>query len=339
MSEEGELGGDNRPIRYVEQVDGGEKVVYRASSLGACERALVAAANGYAPSPKPDWFQEVLDEGSAAESLINAMWEDKSGYPTVADQHEVELEIGEIDGRLIVVRGHIDGMAPGTSPKLREYKKFRDSTWQKFLQRGVECNVNYPWQVSIYMHALGAEECEFVGGHAAFDEWSNNLSISEVYCHRLAQPPFSLKAIRQRVIRIERLINTGFDAKEVDCQMSMYPCPYFKLHDVPDDDFELPCEGDLGIATAALVSRFAIASADVKRVQEELKRYETSKQEAATGLRAVIEELGPAAEAAKKLLHGEYVVTRVRKHTAAHMRKASDSDYFTIKPISKKEGK
>ena len=48
---------DDRPARYT-QDDG--TVVYRASSIGACERALLAAARGYDKRAHQQWFQEVV---------------------------------------------------------------------------------------------------------------------------------------------------------------------------------------------------------------------------------------------------------------------------------------
>ena len=45
-------------------IDGG-LVVYRASGIGGCDRAIVAASNpnAYPPSPFPEDFQEILEEG------------------------------------------------------------------------------------------------------------------------------------------------------------------------------------------------------------------------------------------------------------------------------------
>lgn len=333
VSEDIQLTGDNRPIRYIETLDNGsEKVVYRASSLGACERALVASARKHLPSPKPDWFQEVLDEGHTAEPLIRAMYEERFSCEVIGDQREVEFEVGEIDGRLVVVRGHIDGITGDDSELLWEAKKFRPSTWEKFERMGIECNVNYPWQVSIYMHALEVEGCEFVGGKVSFDDWGN-LVLDDILVKPVMGAPFSRKAIVQRVARIERLINTGFDAMEVDCQMSMYPCPYWKLHDVKDEDYELP--GDL----YGVVSQLAAATAEVRNIDAARRKADERKKKLAAELRGELEKLGPVAEGAKKLALGDMVLSRIRKHVPAHSVKASDQDYFTIKPVKDRDMK
>lgn len=244
MSEELDIASDNRPIRYME----GDAVIYRASSIGACERALVASARRALAQPHPAWFQEILDEGTDQESVISDMWDAETGIPTVDQQREFNLHIGEIDGRDVYVRSHIDGMNGADPTSIREYKKFRDSTWPNFQQQGVEVGQNYPWQVSIAMHALTAEliasgdgrklvACEFVGGHYHLIEGDGSSArmITEVECKYIAMPPIPMSAIRAKVARVERLINQGFDVMEVPCDAGMYPCPYWKYHDPKDE--------------------------------------------------------------------------------------------------------
>lgn len=248
MSEELDIASDNHPIRYLE----GDTVIYRASSIGACERALVASARRALPQPHPAWFQEVLDEGTLNESVISDMWDLETGIPTVDQQREFNLLIGEIDGRDVYVRSHIDGMNGADPTSIREYKKFRDSTWPNFLQQGVEVGANYPWQVSVAMHALTAElmvhgkadvACEFVGGHYELlngggtpdDSTPAIRAITQVECKYIASPPIPLVAIRKKIARVERLINTGFDIMETPCDGKTYPCPYWKYHDPKDE--------------------------------------------------------------------------------------------------------
>lgn len=221
-----EDGGDNRPIRYEETgEDGVTTVVYRASSLGMCDKAMLAAARGYPAAPHPDWFQEVLDEGTRAEQLIVDQYQAR-GVEVYGQQDTVELEIGEIDSKRVIIRGHIDGR--NQFGDLVEIKKFRDSTWGKFLTSGVEINANYPWQVAVYMHALGVGNCEFVGGH-----WDGE-KISEIDVKHLANPPIPMKAIRLKIARIERMIAEGLDPTDnipdIHCNETTYPCPYWKLH-------------------------------------------------------------------------------------------------------------
>ena len=226
---------DNRLFRYIETGDDGtETVVYRASSVGACERALLATARKYERRQHPEWFDAVLDEGRRMEPHIDAIWQNETGVTVVGGQDIVELYVGEIDGRDVIIRGHIDGRIDGDRHTLVEYKKFRPSTWGKFLQQGVEVNVNYPWQVSVYMYAGMFDNVMFVGGLYSPEQ----DRIVEVAEFRLTNPPIPLAAIRRKVARIERMINAGFDPCDdgVECKASMYPCPYFYLHDDRRDD-------------------------------------------------------------------------------------------------------
>jgi hypothetical protein len=325
--------GDDRPMRYVEATKTGERVIYRASSLGACARAVVACARGEFAEAKPAWFQEVLDEGTNAEAAIRSKYRWARGVKVQDDQREVELYLGESDGREVIVRGHIDGMTwsdpdePDYLDTLFEAKKFRPSTWPKFQQSGIEVNPNYPWQVSVYMHALDLDECDFVGGLFVDGE------ITEVEIKHLAQPPISLKAIRKRVMEWEKLIAAGFDAKEVDCSKTMYPCPYFKLHDEDEDDelFVFPEPGGIRETADVLLQSYADTVARVSVAKAVLKAAEAEKSRVADGIRVLIEEAGDMADAAKKLEGTEYVLSRVRKTIPEHTRKASEQDYFTIK--------
>lgn len=226
---------DNRPPRYVETNDDGtERVIYRASALGMCDRIFVALANGYDPMAHPAWFQEVLDEGTDSEAAIRQMYQDE--YPehgqVIDTQRVVEMEILED----VWVRGSIDGF----NGDLFEAKKFRDSTWQKFLRSGVEAQKNYPMQTAFYIHALREEEgnddigMHFVGGRYSDGE------IKEIHVKGYSDPAVPLLAIRKRVAKLEALINAGNHPTDVPCQVpAMYPCPFYYLHDA-DDAYEPP---------------------------------------------------------------------------------------------------
>lgn len=259
MTEELNLTGDE-PVRYVD-ADG--TVVYRISGLGGCIRALIAAGSDYSAMPHPAWFQEVLDEGTAAEAVINAEWERQTDMPTTAIGQRVELEIGVIDGKRVVARGHIDGLR-GLDPVVREYKKLRDSTWGHFQTQGVECQPTYPWQTSGYMFATGADEVEFVGGH-----WdSATQTLVEVECKHITSPPIPLRAIKLKIAEVEHAINNGEHPYQHPCGPKMYPCPYYQLHDEGEDD----------------TTRIRLDSRDIQEMVEELGSidilYSAAKREA-----------------------------------------------------------
>jgi hypothetical protein len=224
--------GDDRPIRYTEPMeDGRTRVVYRASSVGGCERAFVAAARGMAKRPHPEWFQDVLDEGTNAEQSIIDMYLESGGDMVEgSEQDELELVIMDDEDVVIVVRAHADGRTPDG---VLECKKFRDSTWPRWKSVGCEVNANYPWQVATYLHALHQQGMDdavvtMVGGR--FDV--ERGEVVEIDLRFYNNPPIPLRAFKQKIARIERLIEEGFDPTDADvkCEEKQYPCGYWYLH-------------------------------------------------------------------------------------------------------------
>lgn len=308
--------GDDRPARYIEN----DRIIYRASSLGACDRAIIACARGVPAMPWPEKFQEVLDEGTRFEGAIDAMWQSETGFPTDGQQNEYELEIGESAGKTVVVRCHIDGISGSSEARiLREYKKFRDSTWPNFLRQGVEVHENYPWQVSVMMHAGEFDECEFVGGHVVDGE------LTEVHCQYLVDPPFSFNAIRKRVMRWEKLIAAGMDVQDVDCRGD-YPCAYFKVHDekpaTDPAEHVIDTSTDLGRQIAAWTVQIHDAAARAKSAENE-KRMLTN------GLKDALESLG--AVDAKKVKVGDWQIVHVVKNMPERITKAHVQSYYQVK--------
>lgn len=239
---------DNRPPRYTEGKGADKRVIYRASSLGMCDKAMVALSMGYDPRAFPQWFQEILDEGTRSESTIRTMYEDKlrDGWPEVkvVDVGKV-LEMEILEG--VWLRGSIDGMLMTQNvPTLFEAKKIRDSGWAQYLRVGVEYQNNYPMQTSAYIHMLEEElgiqpDMAFVGGHMENKgtEEEPDWQITEVDQHIYVDPPISLRAIKKRIVGLERLISETKAIGDLQCgDQRMFPCPVFYLHD--EDEEETP---------------------------------------------------------------------------------------------------
>lgn len=242
-------GGDDRPIRYVETASDGTptRIVYRASSLGGCERAMIATARGLPKQPHPEWFADVLEEGNTAEPIISAMWDESSGVATVRQQEELELWVMDIDlvhgGQTlevpVVIRAHIDGRAdriadhldPYCVPELREYKKFRTSTWPNFIRQGCEINIFYPWQLAAMMHAIKEAEGDYPLVEMVAGRWEDD-TVQEISVHYIDNPPIPLKAIKKKIARIERLLAEGYDPTdpEVVCTENQFPCGHWRIH-------------------------------------------------------------------------------------------------------------
>lgn len=331
--------GDDRPVRYEEErvTDDGKVetvVVYRASGFGSCTRVFVAHANSRIPAPTPAWMQEVFDQGHEFEPLIRQAHADKVGGVVTDDQLEVELDLGMVYGKRVVIRGHIDGVIEDEhGRRLFEAKKIRDSGWGNFLSKGIELNVNYPWQESIYMHGLELTEADFVGGHVV-NHGTEDLPdwvLVETECIPITQPPFNMKAIRARVKLIEGLIRSGLDAPEVDCQRSQYPCPFYKLHDWDEDEYELPTEGDAAEVVKILLDELADISAKSTVANAEVKRLTAEKKQVSEGLRAWVESQGDVANGAKKFTGFGYTLTRDRSTPEPYTVTPSPRDTFKVK--------
>lgn len=320
---------DNRPVRYLD----GDKVVYRASGFGQCDRLIVATSQEYYAAPHPEWFQAVLDEGTAMEPIIRHKWDSQTAVPTTFEQQPVELEIGEIAGKLIVVRGHIDGQA-GVDNVVREFKKVRATQWDRFLRSGVEYLPTYPWQVSIYMHAMKNYGCEVVGGKMEVDEWGKP-DITDLHQHWLEAPPLPFKAIVKRAIHLEGLISEGFDAKEVDCNKSVYPCPYFRIHDEKEDEdvYQLPVIGDAGGLARQYISQIDEAKREKARLRKEMQKWDKQDDVASEALKGCLQAMGPEAVKASILETEDYQVSRIRGHVPEATRRAYDKDYFAVKRV------
>jgi hypothetical protein len=284
----------DRPIRYLGvDDDGNEAVFYRASAVGSCIRALVAASKPkvYPPRAPSDKMLGYFDEGKRMEDHINAMWEERTERPTDAKQVRARLFVGVINDRHVYVEGSIDGgydvqtEVDSYAMVGREYKKFRKSTWAKFLSSGVEVIPHYSWQIAAYMHALKLDAVELVGG--LYDP--DKDKIIDVHCATVNNPPIPLKAFRTKLAKVENLIEQGWDPSEVDCTNS-YPCPWYYLHDardvpspdplpttVPTVQVELTDEWAAAIAEFNLAKE-AASEAD-KKARQARDRYDKAKRE------------------------------------------------------------
>lgn len=340
--------GDDRPVRYIDtDADGNDIVVYRASGLASCDRVFVAYANGHTPAPPPPFMAEIFAEGHRWESPIMEAYEADRGVKVFDQQREVTLDLGTIRGSHVIIRGHIDGLSTdGTATWVADAKKIRDSGWKEFIRRGLEMQPNYPWQMSAYHHALRADGVDLagwdlIGGHLEREgdaEWE----LTEVHVKTGIDAPLSLKAIRKRISRIEKMIADGLDAPEVACSTDQYPCPFYKLHDEKDDVEEQARDGDDPDVfawpedddgeIAVLLDGYADASEKVRHLEAELKVLKEAKKAAAKGLYAAIEhyEDRGAGEASKLVGHG-WVVSRTRRDVAEKVVKGYSMDYLQIK--------
>lgn len=330
--------GDNRPARYVEE-DG--RVIYRASSLGMCDKVFVALAMGYDPRAHPAWFQEILDEGTANESVIRGMWEQDMDFPPGTVEgigRVVEMEI--LDG--VWVRGSIDGHHGRLVVTLNEFKKIRDSGWLRYLQSGVEFQANYPMQTSFYMFALGEAEgqewvpMQFTGGRYVQDEKTEEWAVTEVYSHEYIDPPVPLLAIKRRIAKLERLIKETTAVGDMECSVKMYPCPFYYLHD--DDDDEPPIRPSDEIVEP-LITEFTTLEARRQELAPELARIEKDQKRVKEGVKAWLEASGQDSGDVSTVTidNQEYYLKYLVSPRAGYEVKPSEQTRVTIR--AKEEGK
>lgn len=297
---------DNRPNIYED--DG--MWVYRASSLGNCVKALVAARLGYEAFPHPDWLLKKFEEGNAAEPVLidrflsyhpgkwwmldpnnEFAYED---YPYVkhADVHDDQFTCQIPVGNTAVIRGHMDGIATNDNGDLYvvECKAFAASYWDKYMKQGIEAFPYYATQLSLYMHATGLPGM-FVIGHKNADGIMDDGC--EVHVDMFLDPPLGLGSIKARVAKIERIATTG---ELPACDQNQYPCQFVYLH---DDDTE---EEDVLEVSDVDLDRFADLYEKACEMEKDAKRM---KDEAKAGIQATFDLLG---RKGKKVQTSDFVI-------------------------------
>jgi hypothetical protein len=214
MTRSGRSGVSDAPIVQVLE-DG--KVVYRASALGMCTRALVAARQGYEQQPPPAKLQEVFDAGHRAEEDFFARL---SVFDEVVQQ---QLEVSlPITSRITVV-GHLDGLRI-SAPKgaeVIEVKSQSDDMWHdwkpKFWTEDALWK-KYAWQISVYYHATQAQ---------TITVYRYNRTTCMVAAETYHRAFHDLAEIRDRVLNIESL---ALDQDLPDCKENAWGCPFGYLH-------------------------------------------------------------------------------------------------------------
>lgn len=258
---------EQKPPRWT---DAEGRTYYRASSLGMCDKMFVALANYYEPRAKPDWFQEVLDEGTRNEPVIIQQAQEKYDDLVVESQGTILLEVLSD----VFITGYIDGEWSRDIGKVRrgvEIKKIRESVWSKFMQQGVEYLPFYPWQVSAYWYGREWEQCDVIGGRL-----NEAGEIDLIERHILTAPPIPLKALRLRIMKLEGMIADGNQPVDVKCNVRQFPCPVFYLHD-DSDDIEPPTRPTDDVVEP-LLNEIALLEPDMKKLKAAEERVKALKR-------------------------------------------------------------
>lgn len=202
---------DDRPDVYPE----GDAWVYRASALGSCLRALVAARLGYERegwTPKP--LQQAAEQGQQQEPKVLAELQGL-GYTVVSRQQTVELAF-LAGSRRVILRGHTDAITQnGADRFVVEVKTMSPEVAHRFLTRGFGDPYfrRYAYQASFYVYRTGLPML-----YAVKERESGDLVPRIV-----ATPPVRLDAILARVRAVEQAAASG---SLPDCDQEGGWCPY-----------------------------------------------------------------------------------------------------------------
>jgi len=295
---------DNRSIAYIE----GNKSIYRASGIGSCVTALIAAKMGHEEqrfAKAEKIMMDAANEGSAQEGIILNTLKTIEGWRIQEDGSQDLMELKIIPN--VYIRGHIDGIVTPKgmrNPRLLEVKTMSDARFKKWISYGNDARTRlltdefdkYAWQISAYMHHY-----EMPAMYVVKNRNSGTLDISEIKI-----PPIDLKVIRKKIIEVERLFLKG-DLPTCNLTSERFFCPYPYLHngdtfgDEDDDDFD-----PIDDVTSSLVEGMAILYVELAKKVSTLKPLDEERKEVGKKLLGILGTSGP-----KKTIAGDYQVSRV----------------------------
>lgn len=214
---------DDRAIVYTE----GSRRVYRASALGSCIRALVAAGLGMEPAEPHEFMQRAAEFGAEHEAGILEWLERERGFRMLQRQVPVELSVGA----RYTLRGHVDALAStqGGSGFIVEVKTAGQERAERLVsalrsgpQTFVEAEPRYAFQVSVYMLRLKLPALYVVWPTLRHDGQLALAKSPELVM--LEKPPLGWSDVIRRIEDAERWIAKG---ELPPCDRSdSYFCPF-----------------------------------------------------------------------------------------------------------------
>lgn len=205
-------------------------VVYRASELGGCSKALIAKRMGYTEMSPPAKFQGYYDRGNDLEEIMR---DELTSRGFVIEDAQTVVRVGVSES--VAVEGHIDGKIDG---KVWECKRVSSQVYKSFVESGWEAKYDllgrYKWQVSCYMVATGLElRFDVVDGRSVGSD--EGLRYHSLY---LEKPFYDATQIRVRALGLEAAAVMG-ELPDV-CDKPSYPCPFYYLpgHDATEADVD-----------------------------------------------------------------------------------------------------
>lgn len=217
-----------------------KKVVYRASGLGTCTRALVAARQGYEAAEPDSQADTYMGEGVLHEDhVLKRMERDGEWEIRGRAQEEIELEVKDTVTKdyKVVIRGHIDEIARNTEngfDHLVEVKTMSESRFRQWQKNGFRDFPGYALQFSTYMIELDMPGVFVV----------KNRNTGEVVWTVYEEPPVSKIELATLVSTVELLATQG-ELPPCDDKESWY-CKFSYLHESRLNPKEVP-EGEFPV--------------------------------------------------------------------------------------------
>jgi len=234
----------------------GDHFIYRASAVGVCPTALVAAMMGM-EEQRYERTQTILDNAAGQGNLLEDHVLERlaeMGYRITARQLSMELEVLPD----VVIRGHVDGVAGG-GPNLREpagveVKTMSKDRFAKWMGSGGDLSDDgdfgrYGWQESVYWEGLRRDHGIGQYVYAVIDRNSGQLDVRV-----FEEPVVPWRQIRRKIIDVQRWVGRDeLPPCETTNSGEKFFCAYPMLHDMGEDD-------DVGVVddlTAAVVGGLA----------------------------------------------------------------------------------
>jgi hypothetical protein len=322
--------GDDRPSVYHDpEID---RWVYRASSLGACDRELVAHRRGMVGGPTPDWLQVRFDEGHDWEDRILKRMEDDQSVSLGLAQHQTILDVG----KQAAVRGSIDAYDDlGT---VVDAKFLGPDLFAKLRDGGIQAFPHYWWQQGVYAHGMRAEGykvdniCLAMGLKQIEGKGEDRQIVGVKAMHYLWVDVADLPTVAQikaRVMGLEKLAGRPAD-EWPECPVPFqYPCAFDWLHE--ERDVAIEVEGEMEVKLRDANTHYEMA-----RDHEDKAKYHKGEGKRLVEEVLAAEDLTP--DAGHKLRAGDLEVQWVYSKTEAKViekyeRKESIRAYpkFTVK--------
>lgn len=315
--------GDDRGSVY-EDHDG--RYVFRASALGGCMSSLVRHGMGMTPEPFPASMYDRFEEGNVAEPVMLGWLNSPSGGWKVWDENDLEVFVGQHNGRMQyleddgdgkaqaefdipvgskgLIRVHPDGIGtcflltpeakknhPGLETGVQavlEAKAFGPDFYKKFKREGIDGFSYYKYQVSVEMAATGMP-CVFIVGQKDED---GIIKPDKIEWELITEPPIPLPKLKVRVMKAIAAIEAG---EIPPCDQKMYPCGFWRDHDTESETsvwFKEPVSmltADNSKVDVVQVDKWATVYDEVLEAEKKLK---VTKAEAVKELCKLFDEAG-----------------------------------------------